>query len=291
MSSLGTFFLGVTPLQSFNAVLPPPVAYDKVTYYGGTTGTTIDSIWGRNEIIDDTTLESYTLANYEPQWTLTTYILSLFDNTLDAGNIVGLTSPILSWLVFRQDPDQTQLRFLKELDVSATSYEDFRALTTKEYSYLVFGQSATELSNPLTSNAITPDHYGWFLIDADDEIPYKFNLNAVSGSNQTDGDYTEFNTNNRTNSFSRGNRNAKRSTVTAVIRDETDCTTVDQTNELLDQFNTFITSTKTKYVKDRRGRIYKVFTFGESEPQWNDSIQEQLVSVTFSYVESGDVFE
>jgi len=291
MSGLGNFFLGVTPLQSFNPVVPPGVSYDKITFYGGNTGTTIDSVWGRNEIIDDEVIEGYNLVTYIPEWTTSTYMLALFDNTLDAGNISGLTSPILTWQIFRQDPDQTQLRLLAEVDVSETSYEDFRALVNNNYRYLIFGKSATEISNPLTSGFITPEHYGWFLIDATDEIPYKFDLNTTSGSNQTDEDYTEFNTNNRTNSFSRGNRNAKRNTVSAVIKDETQCLTIDQTNELLNQFNTFITSTKTKYVKDRRGRIYKVFTFGESEPQWNENILDQLVRVTFSYVESGDVFE
>ena len=108
MSGLGNFFLGVTPLQSYSPVVPPSVSYDKITFYGGSTGTTIDSVWGRNEVIDDTTIEGYNLTTYAPTWTVNTYMLALFDNTLDAGNISGLTTPITNWLIFRQDPDQTQ---------------------------------------------------------------------------------------------------------------------------------------------------------------------------------------
>lgn len=291
MSGLGTFFLGTSPLQSFNPVVPPSVSYDKITFYGDTTGATIDSVWGQNTIVPDATIEAYSPVTYNPEWTTDTYMLALFNSTLDAGNISGLTSPILTWQIFRQDPLQTQLRFLGEVDVSQSSFEDFRATLGNNYRYLIFGKSATEISNPLTSGFIVPEYKGWFLIDADDEVAYRFNLDIASGSNQTDEDYSEFATNNRTNSFSRGNRKAKQNTISAIIRDESQVLTVDQTNELLDEFNDFIVSTKTKYVKDRRGRIYKVFTFGESEPQLNDNIQDQIIVVSFSYVESGEVYE
>jgi hypothetical protein len=180
--------------------------------------------------------------------------------------------------------------FLTKLDVSATTYRDFKALIKEEYEYYLFGQGESEISSPLVSNNIQPDYYGWFIIDEENSIAYKFDTNMSSDALTPDEDFTEYQTNAKYNAFSRGKRNAIRGSIRAIMGN-IESNNIDQSNSLLSQFRDFIVSDRPKLLKDRKGRIYRIFSYGYSEQQLNDNIQEQVIVSSFSFVELGEVYE
>jgi len=155
----------------------------------------------------------------------------------------------------------------------------------------LFAKNATEVSSPLVSLEIEPDYFGYFLISPDDNLSFKFDLNSESSSFDTDEDYTEYKTNLRTNVFSRGNNNAIKGTIRALIQDDPSSDTFEQTNAELESLRDLVISSKTKYLKDKRGRIFKIFTYGYKDYNLNEGINSQPRVVEFSFIENGNVYD
>lgn len=288
--AIGLSIIGLNSIEGNSLTFPDAVAYDTIELFGDAI---FDDLWGRNELVDEDTILDYTTTTYIPEWTSTTYALARFENDLSFGNISGTTGDLIGWLVYRKDPDRSSARFLAELEVDVLSYKDYQAVINKEYSYIIYAKTTNETSNPLQSEAITPDYYGHFLIDVDNEVSYKFDINVNTSSFSTIEDYSEYSTNLEYNSYSRGKRKFKQGTITAIVRDEENCSTIDlnQTIELLDALEEFVTrNVGTKYLKTRAGEIYKVFTYGYIQSQFNDNIREQIYKSSFSFKEDGDIY-
>lgn len=291
MATIGIASLGATSLTSGIPATPTDVIYDEIVVYAEGENVIIDSLWGRNEVISESIINNYTDMTYLPQWSITTYILALFNNTTAGGNIEGITNPITNWLLYRQDTNESKLVFLAELDVEEIEFEDFKALLDKNVRYYLFAKNDTEMGTPLISNYVDTTYWGHFLIDEDNGISYRFNLNSSSSANSYEDDFTEYNTNTKYKTVSHGSRNALKKSIGAVLHDESDCDDVIQSNDLLEEFRDFIITDGSKLYKDKRGRIYRVETHSHSGSQLNENISDQVVVTNFSIVEVGDVYE
>lgn len=288
--ALGLTVVGLGILEGNSPTLPDASAYNTIELYGDAT---FDSMWGRNESISEVEILAYTTATYLPIWTPSTYILARFENDLSMGNISGLTAPLLSWLIKRKDPDRSSLRTLAELPPTTIQFKDYQPILGNEYIYYIYAKTTNELSNPLISAPITPSYNAHFLIDVDNELSFKFDLNSTTTTFTTVDDYTEYATNLTHNAFSKGNRKFKEGSLQAIVRDENTDIVVEfsQPLVLLSALeSTVALSTGTKYLKTRRGEIYKVFTYGYSQSQLNDNIPQQVYVSSFNFKEVGDVY-
>jgi hypothetical protein len=127
------------------------------------------------------------------------------------------------------------------------------------------------------------------LIDSENNTAYKFDLNSSLPDLDVEEDFTEYKTNNVYNSYSRGNTNIFKGTVRAIIKNE-DSVTFEQTNEQLAALREFVLSNRTKYLKDKRNRIWKVVTWGYKESQVEEAVESQPRYCEFNFAESGSVF-
>jgi hypothetical protein len=284
---LNLTFLGMSPFTSYTPTIVPTTSYNKITIYGNYI---VNQIWGRNELIDSAIIQAYTPTTYAPTWTQSTFILANLNDTLDGGNAGGLTNPITHWDIYRLKIGDTQSTYLTTVPVATTLYEDFKAILNEQYTYLLYGKNATEVGDPIQSFGIEPDYYGWFLIDEDNGIAYKFDTNVVSGSLNSEEDITEYAGNLEHSVFHRGKRKSIAGQIQAIIWDSNSSITYTQGNEILQQLKNFIFSDRNKLLKDRRGRIFRVETFGYSENQLDDRIPQQIIQCSFNFKEIGNVF-
>ncbi len=285
LSFLGvnSFFLTPQPL------LPTQTTYNKITIYSGNSGCTISKLWGRNTTISDSVINNYNISNYLPSFTPETYVLGLFANNLSVGNITNITNTIISWLIYRLDPNSSQLKFIKEVDVSVTSYEDFTTLLNNQYQYYLFAKSSDEISSPINTNSVVSNYFGHYFIDVDNSISYNFDTNVESGGMNIETDVTFYNTNNEFQTVSKGNLNCAGGNISAIMWDNnsSNCT-YEQGNALIAQFREFVYSSRKKLYKNRRGEIFEVELYNLNFPQLNDNIKEQIYICTFSWKEIGN---
>lgn len=281
-------FLGLTPVVGYTPIQPVIPAYDTIKIYGGNTGCTIDKVWSKNELINQAILDAYDKNTYSPIWDAYTNVISEFNDSLESGNIFGLSSPILYWDIYREDPDSSQLTFLDSVDVSVTSFEDFKALVGSTYKYYLFGRNANQLTEPIESNEIESDYWGYYIIDTDNNIAYRFDADSQSSDFTTTDDFTEHPTNLKYNAVSKGTRDFIGGSIQAIIRTENISDFI-QPNLLLSQLHEFISSSRPKLLKDKRGRIWNVETYGYKERQLVEGLAEQILISEFNFIEVGEV--
>lgn len=282
-------FLGVTPLFGAISIIPSVTSYDTFKFYGGVTGAIFSKIWGRNIIISADEFNDYTYETYLPSWTTETYMMAMFNNSLNAGNIENIVGEVQSWYLYRKESTSTSLEFLKILSSSNITYFDFNVLNTKKYTYYLFVQDATILSSPILTNEETSDYYGWFLIDTDNNRTYHFDINFEGGNKTHVDKYTEHKTNNKVNAFTRGTTFFIEGSINAIISRDNLRTDIQYTNEDLASLAEFVNSERPKLLKSRRGELYNVFTYDYKETLLNKNLGENIYISSFSFKEVGDL--
>ena len=278
-------FLGVTPLFGTISIIPPVVLYDNHKFYGGNTGATFSKIWGRNIALTEGDVSS----NYTPYWSNDTYLLANFNNNLDAGNIENLSGSVEGWSLYRKADAIEALEFLASFTTENINYYDFSVINNQYYKYYLFAKSGTSLSSAITSNEITSDYYGWFLIDLENRRAYHFDINFDGGNKTYIENHTEHKTNNKTNSFTRGRQFFIEGSVSAIISKDNLRKDLQYTNADLLSLSEFISSERPKLLKSRRGEIFNVFTYGYSESLLNPALGENIYTSNFSFREVGDL--
>jgi len=263
--------------------LPTPSIYDRITFYGDII---IDNVWIRDRILSDAEIDA---MNYkiDPTWTSDTIFLALFENgNLNAGNLINLTSPILSWDIYRRTVEDNILTYLDSVDVSIKTYVDYTTQAYKTYIYEIFPITATEIGSALQTDPLYTNYYGYYLIDPDTGTAYKFDLNLSSSDFQYEEDVTEYKTYTKYPAVSRGKLNYLKHSIT-VLAGTIQCPdgTFLQPIDYLNTLEAFITDGKVKLYKTRKGGIYKVYTRNYKYKALDDGITEQPMLVSF------DVFE
>jgi hypothetical protein len=283
-------FMGVTFLTSYSPTIPESTSYDTVTFYGGNTnrgGYNIDKVYGTNTPLTKSQIDSYSNTNFNPQWTTDTYLLCEFDGSVSGGNVSSISSPILNWMIYREEEGTNVLKQIDKIDVLEEEYIDFTALKNKKYKYYLFGQNNTEISAPLTTSTIEPYYHGWYLIDVENKISYMFDLDLTGGDISQVENISEYETNLPYNAYSRGATNHIEGSITALVMD--DLCSMKQDVELLNELRDFIFSDRLKYLKDNKGRIFRVFTSEYKDNLITAGINGEPRYVSFSFKEVGEV--
>lgn len=258
-------------------------------FYGGATGSIISKVWGRNIAITETDVNNYSLANYLPSWTDETYALIKFENNLDAGNVPSSIGIIQDWTLYRETIGEDALELIGVLEDNISEYYDFTAIYELVYRYYLFAQGTTEMSNPISTNSIQSDYYGWYLIDPENNRAYHFDMDFSGGDKSFIEDYTEYETNNKNNIFTRGGNFYKEGTLESIISKDNLKIDIIDTNDDLLSLSEFIHSTRPKILKGRRNEIFKVLTYGYKEILLNKDLGESIYKVSFNFKEVGDV--
>lgn len=291
-------FLGVSPLIGAIDIIPQVTQYNVFKFHGGNTGATFSKIWGKDTLLTANEINGYTLDSYvnpdlpdgESMWQAfpNTYFYTSFENSLNGGNITGITYAINSWLLYRQEINSNTMEYLATLTPENITYYDFTALNNKTYTYYIFVNDSAILSNRIETLPIKSDYYGWFLVDVENNRAYHFDINLSVGNNSFKDSLTEHKTNNRTNSFSRGSSFSIEGTIEAIVSKNNKKEDIINTNDDLKSLSEFIQSDRPKLLKTRRGELYKVFTYGYQERLLNPSLGENIYISAFNFKEEGD---
>lgn len=284
-------FLGVTPLFGNISIIPPITSYDNFKFYGGVTGSIFSRIWGRNINKTAADFDEINNDNYVPSWDvgMNTYMLSRFENSLGAGNIDDIAGEVRSWKLFRKEVGTNILEFLAILDTNTVQYYDFTVLNNKEYEYRIFAQDDISISSAILTDPMTSDYYGWFLIDAEMNRAYQFDIDFAGGERNHIKEYNEFKTNNKVNAFTVGKNYYIEGSISAIISKDNEKKDLKYTNEDLISLAEFIRSDRPKILKSRRRQLHNVFTYGYQETLINSALGENIYVSSFNFKEVGDI--
>jgi len=285
------YFLGVSFIS--NPITPfEKTTYDRVELFGGQA--IYDKLWIRNIEEDDDYYESITnVEDYQPTFDSDTVFLAEFENNLKAGNVDTGGDPIESFIVTKRKIGSSINTSVGEFDVNTTSVIDYRVQKGSNYVYQVTPKTADALGSPFVSETVESDYYGIFLIDEDTGLSINFDINGEIGTTNALDDQTVYNTFNRYNTISIGNRNALVGTISGIVPETlTYCTDgFIQSSDFIDTVQDFVNNGNAKLLKTRKGDIYKVITRNFRKSQLENKIQEQISVVSFDFEEIEDVTE
>lgn len=223
------------------------------------------------------------------KWTPQTLLMAEFEEDLSAGNISNLDTPVTQWQINRREVNGSTLKVLKSLDVGVSEFVDYSAQANKNYVYSIFATSADDQSEPLEAEEIETNFYGYYLVDEDEGLVYKFDLNVQSGTKQYQEDVTIMENYTQYPSIAIGKRKYFTDTIQCV------CGEVSIYNELLQSVDyvnilrDFILNGKQKLWKSRKGEISRVFTRNFQETILEDGIEQQPLIISFDIIQVGDV--
>lgn len=283
-------FTGVSFFTSYTPFVPEPSTYDKVTFYAGDSnvgGCTIDKVYGINKRLEPTDIAQNADLNFNPTWGPNVYLLAEFNNSYSGGNVYNITSPITEWQIYRGESGVDGITHVGTVDVLEHQLIDYTALKGNDYTYYLFGANATEISSPLLSNEVHCDYYGWYLIDVENDIVYVFDIDVSGGDIVQEEEIEQYNTNLRYNAYSRGATNFVSGNITAWVMD--DMCEKTQDVDYIEQLREFILSDRLKYLKDVKGRIFRVFTSGYSDSMITYGLTDEPRYISFDFQECGEV--
>lgn len=284
---LGIIPFGVNVFTGPTPLVPSDKTYDTITLYGPGY---IDKLHIQSVEVSQDIIDEYTLDMYAPSWGGSTILLANFEDTLAAGNVlVASGNPLVGWTITRRELGGSLAETICETDININSCIDATAQLGKTYIYDVYPITEEEVGEPLESDPITVDYYGYFLINPDDGVAYKFDLNAVSGSMTGDSGMTEYETFTERNAFSFIKKKIMRCSISAVVGTRDDNGEFSQPVETLEALANFIQNGKEKIFKTRKGQVFRGITTNYQQSVIDDNLAEQVYTVSFDFIESNDV--
>lgn len=285
MSYLGGIALGVSSLLGISSLVSGN--YIQLTLYGGQA--CFDDVEITNNILTLSDIEQEQIDT-PSSWTSNVVFLSDYeDSNFDAGNIKNLINPITDYELYRQKNGETTLTLLSDLDVNVTSYIDETAQPNVDYIYSLVPKNSTERASPIEGE-ITTNFYGHYLIDPETYQVFLFDLNSENDGASAVTAYTRHDGFNEYSSYTFGDRNFLKGTITAITAESLICgEDFIQTPEYIKILKDFIANKKPKIFKTRKGEVYKVLTFNFSYKPLNNSVTQQPYLITFDWEQVGDV--
>jgi len=279
-------FLGTAIFKHIEGkALPLRRVYNKVRIYGNST---IDKLQIKNVEMENEDIRKIILTD-TLTWKVDTLLMCGFENSLAGGNISNLTNPVTSWQVNRREVEGNTLKVLGNLDVGVSEFVDYSAQANKKYVYSIFASSSDELSEPLEAEEIETSFYGYYLLDSDNGIAYKFDLNVTSSDKQYNGDVTINKSYSKFPSISQGKSRYLTTKLSCICGNVDINGSLQQSIQYVDSLREFILNGKQKIFKTRRGEIYKIYTTNYSEKVLEDGILEQPIIVSFDITEVSDI--
>lgn len=276
--------LSVDYLDKINN-LPVPSEYNSLNFYGNNI---IDEIHLQSVNYTDEEVESLNIDDY-PAWDGNTLLLARFNQKdTQAGNILNVNSPVTKWSLYRKDEGDKVSKKIIDLDVSITEYIDYSVQAYKKYIYNLFPCNSTQIGQVVEVGEVYTDFYGWYLVDVDEEIVYKFDLDVESSEITNETDITTYQGYTKYNAYSIGNRNYLKGSLSAMCGTINSDGTLAYDDEYIDGLRAFVNNGKDKLLKNRIGNMWKVRT-SNIRFKYKDEYSIQPAVVTFDYEESGEV--
>lgn len=129
--------------------------------------------------------------NFVPEMDENTYMLADFSNNdLNAGNLTGMSEPPTGVAIYRRENNNTALDYVTTVPLAITQLIDYRTTNGNSYMYYLFPVSETTfITEPMTSEVISPCCWDWTLIACDENDSeyhmrsvYYFGKNLASGN-------------------------------------------------------------------------------------------------------------
>lgn len=231
-------------------------------------------------------------GSYLPEWDIDTRILATFQNTLSAGNAQS-SSEVVGWLVYRLDEGTTNLQFIRMNAPERNYLVDYAAKNQVSVVYYVFPSFENEIGLPNMSESFTPNWWSWDLIVCDtygDDQYYvaethKFDLNVTSNQMTNNTSYSMLTNFTPYAKVQASYSNYWTGTLTALLGN---CgITYQDTVEQMNQIKALANDNRDKFLKDRKGNIWKVRLSAPVGEQVTDAYVEQAVTVTLIWSEVG----
>ena len=272
-------------------------AYNKATLYGDSM---VDYIWVHNKVDSQNEINQTLGYTYEPKWDANTFLLALFNNTLNGGNVTSVGDKILYWQVYKRKRGEVTLRFLARVPASQYALYDFNAVNNAEYQYILFAETAEYISAPLQQDGYTiTSWWNWSLAkltksETDDKIYYAdsknvwlFDTEVQSSAFQQNLDKATIENFTQFPKISTGKKNYLTGSISAFLSNPHNARyedTIEQYNAFID----FIADENPKLLKDRKGNGWIVDTTS-NQMQYNDVTAEQITTVNFDFVQLDDL--
>jgi len=272
---------------------------------------TLDSIAIQNYVKTDSQVLTTSISTL-PSWTPDVKFLASFNNTLDGSNIFGLVDSPVSWSLYRRIYEGDILTLVTTVNPDITSWIDYKCEGNQSYEYLLFANSATQISEPIITDIQKTSFYGYFIISQDADSMdvdinsnvevYKFDIDTTSDKVTINSNTTMLQNYTKFDTFVVSNRNFRSGAITSKLIpfDSNGLLDFDakiRWSDYLESLGTFLHDKKYKYLKSKTGQLIKVITESTANTfdyKLNDVIAvgdnaQSLVDVTIPWNEVGDV--
>lgn len=278
----------------FSGVLPKivPTSYQGITLYGkGGFG----RLYGVNYVY--TEAEQNELDGNQPfpdrEWTIKTFILANFQNSLQAGNITSLPEPLDGWILSRKAKEDVKFTTLGLLGALDTQFIDRLAASNEDYTYRLIPKTGSLLGAPLDSDETSTDFTQVVLLDPDTEQGFSFCLDLRMSEINIEEDLSVKDTRGKYQTILKGNKRVNTGTIGFLATSSAvDDNELQQDIAYLKEFEDFILdSSKAKILKLPKGYIFKVFTsdFSKTKRTSVNNQGQTLYTISFSFREVGEV--
>jgi len=236
---------------------------------------------------------------YLPVWADYTNaeILAPFTDNLVSSYILGLTSPLTGYVIYRQKVGETKIEKVAEVDTTVASLIDYNITNQTEYIYIVYPATEDELGISMASDPITSCWWDWSateLLKISDGIYtvgdiFLFDANLESGDNVPNLDQTIYQTYSRYPKSSVGSSNFKTLGFSALLNRVNQTTHLySDTVALKNSWDDFVARGNPAFLKDPKGNIYYGI-FQSPTSRVSDAIGTQPVTISISFTELGNV--
>lgn len=282
---------GVDVLLGYVTPIPQLNGFNSITFGDDDNGSgmVISNVWGQEKVNiggEWTNMTTEYLDSYNPLsavWTKYTYLLANFNNNLNGGIIDGVGN-ITKWVLYRWDDKTRQAVLLGSFDAETKQYIDYTVLLNTKYRYLLYVYGDNGSSSALQTDIISVNYYGYFLIDVENDIVYKFDTNFSGGDLQQNTEHSSFKTNNKYQTYNVGDLQYLSGNISALVRYANSDDYTNNTVGLLQNLRDFIKDgERVKILKTRKGEGWYVFTYDYSDSVINQAIGAQPVNAGFSF--------
>lgn len=269
--------------------------YHKSQIYGSGK---FDYVWVTNVTETQGFIDATTGATYVPAWTDDTVLLASFNNNINGGDITFSGESITNWLIYKKEDGNNTLTYVATVPSTQTSIIDYNVKNNTGYSYQVFAETPSFLSQPLiTSESVTTSWWNWSLVGlettstdnfyyVDTDNVWKFDTELSSEALVQNVDRNTFEGFTKYPKVTKSDKNYITGGITALISNPVNGVYSD-TVAMKNNFRDFVNNGEIKLLRDRKGSAWLVETMS-NEFQLTDKSAEQITQLTFKFTQIGD---
>ena len=269
----------------------------KVTVYDKQT---VDYFIVTTEVLSQSRINTLFTSTYDASWgdfDGDGLIVATYDDSLVSSYILGLTSELVGFEIYRKQVGDSRLYKVCEVDSKTIGVIDYLIRNGVEYQWIIYPITTEEIGVSLESLAQKAEFETWtvtFINEISDNVyapeqVWKFKCNLTSGAFEQNIDKTQFNNYTQYPKFSVGATNYVTGSLTCLLGD---VDTNGEYNEPIDmwlQWNELIASGRDCIIADTKGNLIKGQIISNQGTQMQNIVDAPPTSISFSFVETGDL--